>query len=178
MLTFPREFLRSRLSVSMSSKATSGDHSLAKDPDPNEMSDVDAIRRLLANAVRLKREDIANACRIRVYELSGTDYEDPIERRLWQAVTAYEETLLEKHGRRQLASYTRRKIADKGPLQTLTDWALDPKVTPGFEALVAANAAKFTGEYIVVEHAESFPAEAVQAARSKLEAYGVEVTMP
>jgi len=149
---------------------------LAIDPVPNEMDDVEAVRRLLANAVRLKREDIANACRIRIYELSGRDYEDPIERRLWQAVTAYEETLREKHGRKQQASYTRRKIVDKGALQTLTDWALDPKVTPGFEALVAADAAKFTGEYIVVEHAERFPAAAVRAAQSKLESYGVQVT--
>ncbi|WP_289085118.1 hypothetical protein [uncultured Sulfitobacter sp.] len=148
---------------------------MAEDPDPNAMRDVEAVRRLLTNAVRLKREDIANACRIRIYELSGCDYGDPIERRLWQAVTAYEETLREKHGRKQQASYTRRKIAAKGALQTLTDWALDPKVTPGFEALVAADAAKFTGEYVVVEFAERFPAEAVQAAQSKLEAYGVEV---
>tara|TARA_R100001132_G_C3274295_1_gene96483 strand:+ start:1723 stop:2283 length:561 start_codon:yes stop_codon:yes gene_type:complete len=158
------------------SKALKGDHSVAQDPDPNEMGDVEAVRRLLANAVRLKREDIANACRIRIYELSGRDYEDPIERRLWQAVTAYEEALREKHGRNQQASYTRRKIAAKGALQTLADWALDPKITPGFKALVAADAAKFTGEYIVVEYAERFPAEAVQAAQSKLEAYGVVVT--
>ena len=148
---------------------------MAEDPDPNEMNDVEAVRRLLANAVRLKREDIANACRIRIYELSSHDYEDPIERRLWQAVTAYEETLREKHGRKQQASYTRRKIAAKGALQTLTDWALDPKVTPGFEALVAANAAEFTGEYVVVEYAEKFPVEAVRAAKKKLRMYGVEV---
>lgn len=150
---------------------------MAVDPDPTAIKDVEAVRRLLANAIRLKRQDIANACRIRIYELSGCDYEDPIERRLWQAVSAYEETLREKHGRKQQASYTRRKIAAKGALQTLTDWALDPKVTPGFEALVAANAARFTGEYVVVEYADRFPAEAVQAAQNKLEAYGVEVSV-
>jgi len=150
---------------------------VAVDPDPTAIKDVEAVRRLLANAIRLKRQDIANACRIRIYELSGCDYEDPIERRLWQAVSAYEETLREKHGRKQQASYTRRKIAAKGALQTLTDWALDPKVTPGFEALVAANAARFTGEYVVVEYADRFPAEAVQAAQNKLEAYGVEVSV-
>jgi hypothetical protein len=142
------------------------------------MKDVEAVRRLLANATRLKRDDIANACKTRIFELSGCDYADPIERRLWQAVSAYEETLREKHGRKQQASYTRRKIADKGALRTLTDWALDPKVTPGFEALVAANAARFTGEYVVVEFADRFPAEAVLAARSKLAAYGVEIEVP
>lgn len=55
--------------------------------DPNAMKDVEAARRLLANATRLKRDGIANACRIRIYELPGCDYADPIERRLWQAVS-------------------------------------------------------------------------------------------
>lgn len=141
--------------------------------DPQSINDIEAVRRLLANAVRLKREDVASACRVRIYELSGIDHDDPVERRLWQAVSAYEETLREKHGRTQRASYTRRKIASKGALQTLIDWAMDPAVTPGFEALVLADAARFTGEYVVVEYADRFPAEAVQAARKKLLAYGV-----
>lgn len=148
---------------------------MAVDPDPTTMNDVEAIRRLLANAQRLKREDISAACKVRIYELSGSDHKDLVERRLWQAVSAYEETLREKHGRKQKASYTRRKIASKGALQTLTDWALDPNVTPGFEALVAAGAARFTGEFVVVENAERFSEEAVKAARAKLLAYGVEV---
>lgn len=146
---------------------------MAVDPDPNTMNDVEAVRRLLGNALRLKREDIATSCRIRIYELSGIDHEDPVERRLWQAVSAYEETLREKHGRKQQASYTRRKIASKGALKTLIDWAMDPEVTPGFEALVAADAARFTGEYVVVEYADKFPPQAVEAARAKLLAHGV-----
>ena len=141
--------------------------------DPRTMNDVESVRRLLANAQRLKREDVANACRVRIYELSGIDHDDPVERRLWQAVAAYEETLREKHGRKQKASYTRRKIAAKGALQTLTDWAMEPNVTPGFEALVAAGAARFTGEYVVVEYADRFPPEAVAAARAKLLTHGV-----
>jgi hypothetical protein len=149
---------------------------MSVDPIPGDMEDVEAVRRLLANAIRLKRADIASACRIRIYELSGCEHDDPIERRLWQAVSAYEETLREKHGRKQQANYTRRKITAKGALQTLTDWALDPKVTPGFDALVAAGAARFTGEYVVVEYADRFSEEAVETARSKLERYGVEVS--
>ena len=143
--------------------------------DPASLNDIAAVRRLLANAQRLNRQDIACACRIRIYELSGVDHDDPVERRLWQAVAAYEETLRDKHGRNQPAAYTRRKIAAKGAVQTLTDWALDPNVTPGFEALVAANAARFTGEYVVVEFADRFPPEAVTAARKKLQSYDVDM---
>lgn len=137
------------------------------------MDDIEAVRRLLSNAKRLANEEVANACRVRIYELSGRDATDPLERRLWQAVAAYEETLREKHGRKQPAAYTRRKIAAKGALQTLTDWALEPKVTPGFEALVASGAARFTGEHIVVDFADRFPLAAVEAAKQKLHAHGV-----
>lgn len=61
-------------------------------PDPSKMDDVDTVRRLMANAKRLGNEEVTSACRIRIYELSGSDTTDPLERRLWQAVAAYEET--------------------------------------------------------------------------------------
>jgi hypothetical protein len=137
--------------------------------DPTSMNDPTAVSQLLANAQRLDAHDLVLACKRRLFELAGMNYSDPIERRLWQAVAAYEEALRKKHGRAQQASYTRRKIKAKGAIQTLTDWALDPKVTPGFEALIAEGLPEFTGEYVVLEHAEHFPAEAVAAARLKLD---------
>ena len=89
-------------------------------------------------------------------------------------MAAYEQTLREKHGRKQPAAYTRRKIAAKGAVQTLTDWALEKNVTPGFEALVRSGSAEFTGEYVVVEFSERFSPEAVTAAKKKLTDHGVE----
>lgn len=143
--------------------------------DPNEISDPEKLRRLLANAERLDRHDVARECRRRIFELAGVNIQDPVEARLWQAVAAYEELLREKHGRQQRASYTRRKIEQKGAVQTLTDWAIDPKVTPGFETLVNSGLAEFTGEYVVLEHQNRFPADAVTAARKKLETHGVHI---
>lgn len=141
--------------------------------DPDKMTDPAAVRRLLANAQRLENAAVVTACQRRLYELGGQNIEDPVERRLWQAVTAYEETLRQKHGRTQQASYTRRKIATKGAIATLSDWAKDSKLTPGFEALVRAGMARFTGEYVVVEFRNRFPAEIVEAAERKLRALDV-----
>ena len=124
--------------------------------DPKNMTDPKKVQQLMANAARLGETDLVRACQRRLYELGGRDYEDPILRRLWQAVTAYEETLRQKHGKSQRASYTRRKISEKGPITTLSDWALDKKVTPGFEALLHAGMAEFTGEYVILEFAGSF----------------------
>lgn len=144
--------------------------------DPATMNDPNLVKRLLANAERLGANDLALSCRRRLYELAGQDYDDMLERRLWQAVAAYEESLFRKHGKAQQASYTRRKIKAKGAIQTLTDWALDTKITPGFEALIAEGLPEFTGEYVVVEFAHRFEPHVVEAARTRLRARGYEFT--
>lgn len=141
--------------------------------DPTTMTDPKRVQQLMANAEKMGETGLARMCLRRLYELGGINYDDPVTRRLWQAVTAYEETLRRKHGKSQRASYTRRKIAEKGPIVTLSDWALDKKATPGFEALVEAGMAEFTGEYVVIEYASSFDSHVVVAARKRLEDFGV-----
>lgn len=141
--------------------------------DPKAIDDPKRVRQLMVNAQARGETALVQACQRRLYELGGANYDDPVERRLWQAVTAYEETLQVKHGRKQPAAYTRRKIAAKGAIATLTDWALDADVTPGFTALVESGMAEFTGEYVVVEFADRFAPEAVAAARKRLADHGV-----
>ena len=141
--------------------------------DPNNITDPKKLQQLMANAEARGETGLARMCLRRMYELGGADHDDPVTKRLWQAVTAYEETLRRKHGKSQRASYTRRKIEAKGPVVTLSDWALDKKVTPGFEALIEAGMAEFTGEYVVVEHAGRFEPHVVAAARKRLEEHGV-----
>jgi hypothetical protein len=141
--------------------------------DPSKITNTKKLQQLMSNAEERGETTLARMCMRRIYELGGADHADPVVKRLWQAVTAYEETLRRKHGKSQRASYTRRKIEAKGAIATLSDWALDQKVTPGFEALVSAGMAEFTGEYVVVEHAERFEPHVVLAARKRLENHGV-----
>jgi hypothetical protein len=143
--------------------------------DPGNMSDPKKVRQLLANAERLNATEMATACRRRLFELGGADLDDPVERRLAQAVTALEETYREKHGRAQAAGYTRRKIANAGAVATLSDWALKPNVTPGFIALVEGGMAEFTGEYVVAEFPDRFEPHVVTAARERLHKHGVKL---
>ena len=143
-------------------------------PDPQKMDDVDKVRALMANAIRYKNTDLENACFRRICELEGSDYSDPLVARLWQAVAAYEECLRKKHnGRAVKASYTRRKIKEKGAEQTLIDWALDTKETGGFEALLTNGMPELTGEYVVVEFADRFDPNVVKAAAKRLQEAGV-----
>jgi len=143
--------------------------------DPSKMSDPKKVRQILVNAERLNATELAIACRRRLYELGGANLDDPVERRLAQAVAALEETYREKYGRAQAAGYTRRKISNVGAVATLSDWALKPDVTPGFVALVESGMAEFTGEYVVVEFPDRFEPHVVAAARKRLEYYGVKL---
>jgi hypothetical protein len=135
----------------------------------HEATDVAKIRRFLENAEPLGEDELVRKCKQRIFELAGGDGNSEIEKRLFQALAAYEEILLEKHGKAVKANYTKRKIRDKGVIKTLTDWALDTKVTPGFEALVSQGLEDFTGEKILIDFADEFPDEVVEAAKRKFE---------
>ncbi|KKC33999.1 hypothetical protein WH91_05330 [Devosia psychrophila] len=137
------------------------------------MTDPKRIRMLMQNALARNEEGLARLCLRRIFELGGEGHPDPLVRRLWQAVTAYEETLKMKVGRAQRETKVRKKIETKGPLVALADWATAKDVTPGFLAAIGAGMAEFTGEYIVLEYADSFEDNVVQAARARLEGFGV-----
>ena len=122
----------------------------------------------MANAERLREDKVVKRCKKRIFEIAGNEGKTEIEIRLFQALAAYEEILREKHNKAVRANYTKRKIQNKGAIQTLTDWALDKKVTPGFEALVSQGLEDFTGEKIVIDFAEEFPVEVVELASIKL----------
>jgi len=134
----------------------------------HEATNLEKIRSLMANAERLGEDEVVKRCKKRIFEIAGNEGETEIEIRLFQALAAYEEILREKHNKAVRANYTKRKIKNKGAIQTLTDWALDKKVTPGFEALVSQGLEDFTGEKIVIDFAEEFPVEVVESASIKL----------
>jgi hypothetical protein len=141
--------------------------------DPTTMTNPKRIRILMNNAEERGETGLARLCLRRLFELGGSDYSDPVEKRLWQAVSALEEQHRIKHGRAQAAGHTRRKIKNKGAVVTLTDWALAKDVTPGFTALVESGMAEFTGEYIVLEFPDRFDEKAIAAAKARLQAFGV-----
>lgn len=93
------------------------------------------LRALMANAKRLNKEDIYRQAFLRLCEVEGLNYSDPLEREFYATLTAYEEVLAAKHGRRQPAARTRQKLKNKGFVACLEDWALGERRTDGFETL-------------------------------------------
>ena len=139
----------------------------------SEYTDVGELRSLMANAIRLEREDIRREAFRRICTLGGVDQSDPLHQDFHATLVAYELLLEEKHGHKQLASYTRRKLKNKGVIQCLEDWAISKTQTEGFELLIKNNMAERTGEYLVLKYPTRFSETAVSAARARLESYNV-----
>ncbi len=129
------------------------------------------LRALMANAKRLNKEDIYRQAFLRLCEVEGLNYSDPLEREFYATLTAYEEVLAAKHGRRQPAARTRQKLKNKGFVACLEDWALGERRTDGFETLVSMGHIKLTGEYLVTKYPERFSPRAVANATLLMDLY-------
>lgn len=143
-------------------------------PDLKLFSDPEKLRKLMINAKRLGHAEYAVEIQLRIAELAGLSFSDPIEREFWTAVACAEEFKTAENGKTTRLSRTRQKHKRVGAVQCLSDWALDPEVTDGFRILLAAGRPDLTGEAIVLRHPDVFSAEALASARLKLTANGIE----
>ncbi|PDH63930.1 MAG: hypothetical protein CNE89_13855 [Sphingomonadaceae bacterium MED-G03] len=134
--------------------------------------DIGQLKKLMANAKRLNQEDVYLEALARRCELEGIDFDDPVEREFHGVLVAYEEFLKERNGRTTSASYTRRKLRDKGVIRCLEDWALAEQETDGFKALMSKRLTHLTGEHIVLKYPDRFSPEAVEGARRRLSKHG------
>lgn len=130
---------------------------------------------LMKNARRLGRDDIYQLAFARKCELEGAardDPNDPLVRDFWITVSAYEQLLSDKNGRRTAAARTRQKVQRDGVLRTVESWAKKREPTMGFELLTNAGQWKLTGEYLILQHASRFSADDVRAAKKRLSDFG------
>ncbi|MBU1174369.1 MAG: hypothetical protein KKH72_03120 [Alphaproteobacteria bacterium] len=145
--------------------------------DPNALSDVKQLRQLMKNAHERDREDLVLACQLRIAKLKGLEFSDVLEREFWQAVACAEEFKTIENGKTTRLSRTRQKYERVGAKQCLADWANDPKLTDGFRILIRAGHPEYTGEAVVVRHADLFDSATVEAAKAKLLANGANIGM-
>src|SRR5947208_15222282 len=92
----------------------------------SEYSNPVELRQLMANATRLGYEKTYWEAFSRLCVISGRDEPDPLVRDFYSTLTAYEELLTIKNRRKTLASRTRQKLARKGVIGCLEDWATQP----------------------------------------------------
>jgi hypothetical protein len=126
------------------------------------------LRIQMANAKKRNRDDVYQMAFRQLCALEGLDQTDPLYRDFYQSLAAYEQLLAEKNGRKQPASYTRRKVKNKGIIQCLEDWAIGSTQTDGFTLLVELGMPELTGEFLVVKYPDRFSEKAVAAAKGRL----------
>jgi hypothetical protein len=131
------------------------------------------LRTLMLNAKRLGRDDVWREAFRRLCSLEGADQTDPLHRDFYETLAAYEQLLTQKNGRATRAARTRLKLKTKGVVQCLEDWAISKAPTEGYELLVASGLTELTGERLVLKYPEKFSAEAIAAAKARLEAGSV-----
>lgn len=140
--------------------------------DPVNLDDPVKLRNLMANAIRLGREDIAFRCRTRIAELHGQQFDAGIDREFWTAIVVAEEIVTARNKRTTRLTRTRQKIGRVGVLETVADLARKEGVSEGFNILVGGGRSDLTAEAIVLRHAELFDAETIENATRKLREAG------
>ena len=84
------------------------------------------------------------------------------------AVLSYEQTLLQKHGKRQPAAYTWRMLEKHGIVSGVERVVIREAETQGYRALLSLGLQDFAFEAVVVRHPDIFSPEAVEHSAARL----------
>jgi hypothetical protein len=138
------------------------------DKAPDAYNDIHALLRIKTNSERLGDFEYAEMARARIEYLNNGMREELLTE-FNRIIKAYEEFLSEKNKRATRATYTRRKIANKGEKQTLIDWARSKVPAEGFSSLVKDGRINDTAEYLIVSFPNDFPSDVVQLAQNRID---------
>jgi hypothetical protein len=114
--------------------------------DPNALKTVAECRVAVTRATQAGKTDFVKSLLVRLAELGGKGYSDPLEASFYSSLTIYEQTL--QKGR---ANYVRRKLKKLGGgvaavEQVLIDWCLAKEMSSGFQHLVEHGLEDQVGE--------------------------------
>ncbi len=125
------------------------------------------------NNVKAKHPELAQEARRRKVELLASEYgaksaANEAEIEALQAIYAYEETLLAKHGRKTSAARTWQMVKNRGIIGAVENAV--KRETVGFKALVEMGMPDFLFEAVVIRHPKLFSQEALALSKQRLEA--------
>lgn len=128
-------------------------------------------RKFADNARRLGHLELEAGALQRAKELRAFEegYTSPAQQAIAAALYAYEERQSQLKGRAFRANRTRQMLAKHGPLAAAERMVLHGQPSKGFEVLEEAGLKSLSFEAIIDRFPEEFSADAVQAARARLE---------
>ena len=159
-----------------------GGASMGSTVDKSEMlafvascDDPEKLRTIEKNARKRGADALADAAFRRLVSVLPSERPGTVEHDFWRSVHTLEEVLTKERGRKTPLSRTRRKVDRVGVRQTLADWVLKPEKTTGFDMLLERNMPELLGEAVILRHPDEFETDVVGAARTRLEASGVDI---
>ncbi|MAL09299.1 MAG: hypothetical protein CMF74_06515 [Maricaulis sp.] len=142
-----------------------------------QLRTADECRGLMTNAERLGNEEVHRLAFQRLCVLAGEaeEIDDEREREFAQVLAAHEELLSQKNGRKTKATRLRAKYKAKGLNACLADWPAAPDTTANLETLAQHGLGAFTGDYLIVKHADEFDTKIVAAATKRLKKHDIDL---
>ena len=134
-----------------------------------------ALRRFMKNAKQRGGDDVYTAAFERLITVQPSAEVGTIAHDVWRTIYAFEEVLREERGKTVRLSRTRQKIQRDGEVKTVKDMTLKRTASEGFEMLKERGRLELSFEALVVARAEHFPSNVVDAARSRLDAEGMDI---
>lgn len=142
-----------------------------------QCDDPGALRRIMKNAKQRGGTDVYNAAFQRLISIRPSAQVGTIAYDIWRAIYAFEELLKEERGRTTLLQRTRQKIKKDGEIQTAIDLTLKKTPSDGFRMLKERGMLEMSFEALVVARPDHFPSNVFDAARSRLEAEGMDLQL-
>lgn len=128
------------------------------------------IKHLIANARRLGDEEAIRIGEQRLAQLFHDEQtgQSAVHNALMKQVQAYEAVLSEKAQKKQVASYSRRKIKKVGAVQMLKDLLKKVPDTTGLNTLRETGNLQAAYENVVIDHPSFFTPSEIEEAKRRL----------
>ncbi len=135
---------------------------IAGSRDPLQLRKFTANAGLVKSAV-VEREAFLRLCLVQPKADPGT-----VEHDVWQTIHALEKMRLIKRGRMVPLARTRQMIKRDGEAKTVSTLTLKRKPAQGFTDLIERDHPELMFEAVVLRHPETFSANVIAAARTRL----------
>ena len=134
----------------------------------SEYHDLQQLRMIHKNALRLGIADYAASVEVRINEILETEA-GLLAPEFEKSLARYEELLFKKHKKRVQATYVRRMFKRYGAIGAITKTVEKKnRITYGLTQMLEAGEDEFTFEQIVIDNPEKFSSDTVKIAKEKV----------